>query len=245
MVEHIAIEEIIGRSTQGVTLPFICRGIDDNQYFVKGIGAGRRSQLCELISAQLAQLFGLETADFAVVDVPEELIIPQVRADLTQLGAGPAFGSKALPHVQELTYAQLIQVPDRLAKDIFMFDLWINNADRHLTARGGNPNLLWDHEREQVVVIDHNQAFEPGFDAAAFFESHIFAAQGGQIFADMVERADYRQRFETALAGFDQACDNVPRAWWFHDHGVPADFDLNEARITLARFRQDNFWRMP
>jgi hypothetical protein len=245
VVEHIFIEEIVGRSTQGITLPFICRGVDDHQYFVKGIGAGRRSQLCELICGQLAQLFGLETADFAVVDIPEELIIPAVRSDLTELGAGLAFGSKALPHVQELSFSQKIAIQDRLAKDIFMFDLWINNADRHLTARGGNPNLLWDCEREEVVVIDHNQAFERGFDTASFFETHIFAAQGHQVFADIVECADYCQRFETALAGFDQACDNVPPAWWLHDHGVPADFDVDEAREVLARFRQDNFWRMP
>lgn len=32
----LQIVEIIGRSTQGVTKPFICRGEDDEIYFVKG-----------------------------------------------------------------------------------------------------------------------------------------------------------------------------------------------------------------
>ena len=36
----VVIEEIIGRSVQGVTRPFICRGDDGIVYFVKGRGAG-------------------------------------------------------------------------------------------------------------------------------------------------------------------------------------------------------------
>ncbi|NTV10975.1 MAG: hypothetical protein HGA47_09410 [Zoogloea sp.] len=59
--------------------------------------------MAELISGQLAWAFGLQVANFAIVDVPEALILPLVRADITQLGAGLAFGSQALPHVQEPT----------------------------------------------------------------------------------------------------------------------------------------------
>lgn len=39
----VVIEEVLGRSTQGVTEPFICRGDDGETYYVKGYGAGRRS----------------------------------------------------------------------------------------------------------------------------------------------------------------------------------------------------------
>lgn len=39
----IQIVEVLGRSIQGITRPFICRGEDDRTYFVKGQGAGRRS----------------------------------------------------------------------------------------------------------------------------------------------------------------------------------------------------------
>ncbi|MEW5824691.1 MAG: HipA family kinase [Pseudomonadota bacterium] len=35
--------EIIDRSEQGMTRPFICRGEDGFVYFVKGRGAARRS----------------------------------------------------------------------------------------------------------------------------------------------------------------------------------------------------------
>ncbi len=36
--------QVMGRSRQGMTRPFVCRGDDDQVYFVKGAGAGRRSQ---------------------------------------------------------------------------------------------------------------------------------------------------------------------------------------------------------
>jgi hypothetical protein len=43
----VEIVEILGRSEQGRTRPFICRGDDGQIYYVKGRGALRRSQLCE------------------------------------------------------------------------------------------------------------------------------------------------------------------------------------------------------
>ena len=50
---NIQIVEIIGRSTQGITRPFICRGEDGHIYFVKGRGAGKRSLICEWIAGNL------------------------------------------------------------------------------------------------------------------------------------------------------------------------------------------------
>ena len=43
----VRIVEVIGRSVQGITRPFICRGDDGQQYFVKGNGAGRRAFIAE------------------------------------------------------------------------------------------------------------------------------------------------------------------------------------------------------
>ena len=47
----VNIVEIIRRSTQGITRPFLCRGDDNWLYYVKGHGAGRAGQ------ADLLQLF--------------------------------------------------------------------------------------------------------------------------------------------------------------------------------------------
>ena len=63
----LEIVEIMGRAQQGVTQPFICRGEDDQVYFVKGRGAGRRSLICEWIAGQLGRLLGLPIAPFGIV----------------------------------------------------------------------------------------------------------------------------------------------------------------------------------
>ncbi len=70
----LLITEIIYRSEQGITQPYICRADDGEIYFVKGRGAGRRSQICEWISGHLAQQFALPIADFALLEVPNALL---------------------------------------------------------------------------------------------------------------------------------------------------------------------------
>ncbi len=182
-----------------------------------------------------------------IVDVPETLIVPAIRADLVELGAGPAFGSRVLPYVQELnqTHVALQDVNERLAMDIFMFDWWIRNADRTLTIHGGNPNLLFDYEMRKLVVIDHNQAFDDDFNVEAFFDLHVFADIGRRLFDDPLEQSRYCEQFARVLACFDDACDNVPAAWWWFDEGVPTDFDLPKAKALLMQYTQESFWRKP
>lgn len=135
-------------------MPFICRGDDDNTYFVKGIGAVRRGQVCEWVAGNLGLELGLPIAPFEIVDVPVELVEgnPQYR----DLGAGPAFGSQK-QMIMELNYAGIEQVPDDLQRAVLAFDWWIRNEDRLLSESGGNPNLFWAPEYEKLVVIDHNQ----------------------------------------------------------------------------------------
>lgn len=53
------ITEIISRSDQGRTQPFLYRGEDGLEYFVKGRHAGLRSLCSEWVAARLAQAFGL------------------------------------------------------------------------------------------------------------------------------------------------------------------------------------------
>lgn len=243
-IETVDIVEILGRAEQGKTRPFICRGDDGHSYFVKGRGASLRSLICELVCGQLAQAFGLPVAEFAVAEVPDALILPVVRPDIRELGVGPGFGSRALPHVQEFALSHELVVDAQLGRDLLVFDWWVRNADRTLSSHGGNPNLLWDCEADALVVIDHNQAFDPDFDAGVFMETHVFREFGRRISEDWVEREAYALRLEGALASYDQACDNVPPDWWYVDDGVPADFDRALVRAMLERFRQNDFWRM-
>lgn len=106
----IQIVEILGRSIQGITKPFYCRCEDGQAYFVKGNGAGKQGLIAEYVGGHLARAFGLPVADFDIVEVPQELIKWCGRDDANDLGAGLAFGSKALPHVQEFSMGHMPQV---------------------------------------------------------------------------------------------------------------------------------------
>ena len=155
----VEIVEVLRRSEQGLTFPFICRGDNGEIYFVKGMGAGRRSQICEWIAGCLGKELGLPIAPFEIVYVPEELLELDVGFDLGELGAGPAFGS-CEQRVMELTISVVDEVPDSLQQDVLIFDRWIRNGDRTLTEKGGNPNLFWQPNTRKLIMIDHNQAFD-------------------------------------------------------------------------------------
>lgn len=240
----IQIVEILSRSSQGITRPFLCKGDDDNSYFVKGRGAGRRSLISEYICGNLAKSLNLPVADFEIVDVPSELIKWADAETKRDLGAGLAFASRVLPHTQEFNMSLQAQVDTRLRRDILVFDWWVHNADRTLTELGGNPNLLWDQVDKKLVVIDHNQAFDREFNPHNFSHTHVFKSEIEHTFNDMVERLAYTDRLSLAFADFDSTCDNVPLEWWQVDEGVPADFSIEATRLQLGRFLDNQFWRI-
>lgn len=192
----------------------------------------------------MARVFGLPVPDFEIVDVPEGLIRWSGRDDAGELGIGLAFGSKALPHVQEFTCSHIDRVDEQIRKDVALFDWWLHNADRTLTEKGGNPNLLWDQEHSRLAVIDHNQAFDARFDPQLFAETHVFREQLLIVRDDWVERDVYFNRLAAAFAEFDLACNNAPPEWWWEDDGIPASFNRDTARAVLNRFKNDNFWRI-
>ena len=237
----IQIVEIVGRSEQGVTRPFICRGDDGNTYFVKGIGAGRQSQVYEWIAGGLALELGLPIAPFYIVAVPEELV--SVSPDYRELGAGPAFGSLKQT-IMELNYAMVEQIPVELRQDVLAFDWWIRNNDRMLTESGGNPNLFWAPEEEKLVIIDHNQAFDPDFSADVFFKYHVFRNSRLGLFDDYLRREAYRKSFSTALENWHDICKAIPEEWHYQDPEmtVEADFDLETIFSMLDLCNSTSFW---
>lgn len=240
----VQIVEILDRSIQGITKPFYCRCENGQAYFVKGRGAGRQSLIAEYVGGRLARAFGLPVPDFEIMEIPPELIKWCSRSDVNELGAGLTFGSKALPHVQEFSFSHISRVDEEVRKDVVLFDWWVQNADRTLSEKGGNPNLLWDQKNSRLAVIDHNQAFAPYFDPLQFVQTHVFNSNLLHIFDDFVERDIYRNRLAAVVAEFDCACDNVPPEWWWEDDGVPANFNRDAAREILNRFTDDIFWRI-
>ena len=135
----LTVFEVIERSVQGRTEPYICRCDDGEVYFIKGLSATRRGLIAEWLCARLAERFGLPIAPFAVATVPEELIEADLTGWLRDLGAGEVFASRRVNAV-ELTQAHRQMIPDDLQWDVIAFDWWVHNGDRNLTAWGGNPN---------------------------------------------------------------------------------------------------------
>ncbi len=240
----LTIVEILDRSEQGRTRPFLCRCEDDQLYYVKGRDAGPRSLLCEWLAGHLGRELGLPMPAFIVVQADQSLI--DLHPEGRDLGSAPAFASAKVEHVQELTVSHLKDVESMLRRDVLVFDWWIRNQDRTLTTISGNPNLMWDAAAKRLVVIDHNLAFDREFSTVEFSETHVFRAQIPLVFHDLAERGTYTQRLRAALAVWPWACNNAPSEWWFADEEctVPTDFDAAATLALLNRFANEDFWRL-
>lgn len=219
----MTIVEILGRSEQGITRPFLCRGDDDGLYYVKGRGAGLRSLCCEWVAGRLAQEFGLQIPRFEIAQVPSSLLCNSDRLDLSELGRGPVFASAKVCESCELTWEEAAQVPPEVMADIFIFDWWVQNEDRSLSALGGNPNLLIGAVEDgprRLWAFDFNLAFDPGFDANHLREVHAFSR--------LLEAWPLGYR-ETCLPRLERAYQQLPAIYatlpkeWLHLDGDPAE----------------------
>lgn len=242
----VQIVEVLRRAEQGATRPFICRGDDGEIYFVKGCGAGRRSQICEWVVSSLAKTFGLPVAPFNLVEVPEEILALDAGIGVAQLGAGPAFGSRQC-HIAELTVAMIADIPSQTQQDVLVFDWWVRNGDRTLTEKGGNPNLFWEPERRALIVLDHNQSFDYTQSRVDLSQHHAFAGQRNAVFGDLYLPEQYQRRFQRTLEAWPSICTEVPAEWLFVDPEatVAVDFDFTIAYETLKDFERDDFWIWP
>lgn len=113
----------------------------------------------------MAQAFGLPVAPFRIAEVDERLLSLGT-TEFDDLGAGYVFASRKAENVLEVSWSNLGRINEILKRDVLVFDWWVRNADRTLTHWGGNPNLLWDTRSKDLLVIDHNQAFDSDFDAS-------------------------------------------------------------------------------
>lgn len=188
-------------------------------------------------------LIGLPVPPFKQVQVPEELAEFNLGTPLDGLGVGLAFGSLER-QVTELTVSNVEQVPDRLQQDVLIFDWWVRNADRYLTELGGNPNLFWEPAAQELVVIDHNQAFDFVVGKSDFSQGHVFAAQTSLLSGDFFRRDEYHERLSIALNEWTSILSEIPEAWWFVDEQqtVPVDFNKQAAYELLEGYMSDDFW---
>jgi hypothetical protein len=74
--------------------------------------------------------------------------------------------------VTELKFETVIKIDTQLKLSVLIFDLWVENEDRTLTEKGGNPNLLWKSDESKLYVIDHNLNFDDTFNKVNFWGAH-------------------------------------------------------------------------
>ncbi|MBA3352998.1 MAG: hypothetical protein H0U23_11375 [Blastocatellia bacterium] len=193
----------------------------------RGHEMNEKSQLVELVSAQLADDLGLDVPRAAVVDVGTDFytIIPNADdAEMVRASAGLNFGSVHLG--SGFTTWPPGRAPHGAQRDqaaaIFAFDALIQNPDR----RAENPNLWVRSDR--LGVYDHEQAFSflflpiiggaprpwnPVNQATGFpfLESHIFYAplRGGRF-----DLGSFEERLaDLSDAKIDGYVEAVPEEW--------------------------------
>lgn len=260
------ITEILGRSVQGMTRPFLCRAGDGISYYVKGAYAGRRSLCCEWVAGSLARAFldGLPigVASITMADVPGALVQGSVRKDIRDLGEGTVFASMRIEGGDELDWHSAQRWPEETQAALLLLDLWIQNEDRSLSAEGGNPNLLvtqlvpplesegarWPNQprREKLWAYDFNLAFDEQFDKARFMDAHVFSGMLKQWPEGFRERMEPQMR--EALGRVGEIFTELPMEW-LHldgDESLPVQLDVERviSVLELPFTEPDIFWKL-
>lgn len=255
----ITITEILDRSVQGMTRPFLCRADDGLLYHVKGRYAGQRSLCCEWVAGCLAQsvLDGLSIGVpvMTIAEVPRALIEGSARADARDLGSGWVFASLRVEGAQELSWSAAQAWPEHKKAAVLLLDLWIQNEDRSLSTQGGNPNVLMTQvppssdqpRREMPWAYDFNLAFDDRFDRARFFDAHVFGGMVRQWPQGFPEAMEFRLRL--ALDRVPDLFAELPPEWLYLDGDDSLPVQLDERRVSsvlrLPFTEPDAFWKLP
>lgn len=242
--EIIAVE---GRSAvgNGVSRPFRCLDTEGTEYYVKLKNVGFDHLVKEWVCGRLAQSMHLRCADIFQVVIPKELVNGDRELE-SELGHGIAFASKvvspAVPLARE--FVRLDSNGD--LSGILIFDWWIKNSDRSLTNTGGNPNLLWKTDTGEVVMIDHDNAFDTDFDAAHFWKFHALRDQ--RLAWEPSRREHLRNWLLKGQSRLDFIWEELPETWLINDFGDPrVTLDKEGLRRVLSSPFEDpeKFWHLP
>ncbi|MCS4309331.1 hypothetical protein M2404_003702 [Rheinheimera pacifica] len=232
--------EIQQKASQGRTEPYLCRLSDNKRYYVKGPQAGAKGLINEAVCAYLGCALQLNVPAHCCAYLPQGLLRFDEAASRV-LGAGDStvFASELIPDLLEVTATSAFSMPERCARDLFLFDYWIRNEDRTMTESGGNPNLFYRAASKQYVVLDHNLAFDSGYNFKVNAKLHVAynAWFGSQH--DALWRTHYSGKLAIALQGLAQYADTLPATWLEEEPGY-----LAEINDTLSLFNSDEFWEV-
>lgn len=198
----LEIVEIIkpAKQGQGRTQPFLCKASDGRLYYVKGCAATNAGLMKEWLGAHLAQAFGLTVPPFQIAFLDPELAKCYGSLAVSALKGGYVFASEQIASVTELKFETIKTLNAELKLSVLIFDLWIENEDRTLSTKGGNPNLLWKTDGSGLYVIDHNLIFDDTFNKTDFWETHAFNPMFCKKQVDVLENMGFEARMAKALA---------------------------------------------
>jgi len=209
--DPIDILQVERRSVEGITKPFLCLADDGKRYWVKGKNCGVQGLCREWVAGRLAMELGLNIAPFRQALVPEDLLRKSMMPDIAELGAGIVFASEKIEGVEDFKMIHIDKVDIGTRRTLIAFDFWIQNEDRSLGPLGGNVNLLWQTSTEKMVVIDHNNAFDPQFSMEKLKMNHVFGADVGAWERPFVNRL--QKRMQEISGSLQHLLDELPEQW--------------------------------
>ena len=242
----IEINEVVRRSRQGVSHPFVCKDTNDRIIWVKGAAWGITDLVSEWVCACLAKDLELPLAECDLVSVPKELVEFSTVPEIDSLGAGIGFGSFDVADSAEFDYANIDDVDPELRADILLFDYWVHNEDRILGEQGGNPNMLWVINDNKPVMIDHNMAFDREFSFSDFIKNHAFGES-----VELWNSGFRKIRHEKLLAILEQLpsiISSVPEDWFIEDdlrqNSLAEEIEYINMILGRVRTDPDEFWEV-
>ncbi|WFE91468.1 hypothetical protein K1718_08940 [Roseibium porphyridii] len=216
--------------------PYLCGLSDEKKYYVKGRSATKKGCICEAVCAELGKSFDLPIPDFAFVDIDDEVTKYDPEA-ASAMGTGIGFASQLVNSLTEVKISDLNKFNQDLLKKVFLFDTWICNEDRTGTTLGGNPNLFFSAPSDELVVIDHNLAFDKNFNIVSQKELHICREYWFSDPQDVLLRSIFEPQMAAALKKLDGYLNALPEEW------IDAEPDFLEfVDKTLKRYDKDEFW---
>lgn len=234
----INIVEILHQMKQGATGPYLCSADNDKKYIIKRQRAGFKGCVKEWIFGKLGQSFGLPIPNIELVYIDSSLLQYDENY-MFEIGEGIAFASELVPDLQEVTFQMLNSLSVSTLNDLYVFDYWIRNGDRNLTELAGNPNLFYKQSNLDVIVLDHNLAFDEDFSLVDHSQLHV-SAESWPKQIDYEKLHNYEERMERAIAQWNDVVTDIPSDWSGNIPGY--DEFIKHIKQVLIQYRNQQFW---
>ena len=232
------VTELIQRTVQGMTSPWIAMLDDGQLYYIKGQQALCRGLVIELICAELGVLLNLPVPPYKVAYLDPSLLKYNEEAFKDFNGEiCEVFASSKAKEYQEIQYSQIDKVSEIEAKLLFFFDYLIMNEDRTLGPLGGNQNLLFNSQTNEIAVIDHNLGFDINFDFERHKEHHIFSSLWYCPQRNLHLIPELQAKLPGVIKKLRSYVEDIPEEWLENQPNL-----IEEIFNKLELYKEESFW---